>query len=485
MDTLSNETASSPRWLMWQTGLFLYLAGSLILWSPAQLAWHDWQRSGQIVLLSLAALYLVRTRAAMVLDRHAVLLLTLMALGGLLSAALARQPLWALTEVALMTGCLGLLWASATLRQRGGTALDTILLLGISLLCSLKTLEFLAAYSITLQKNNPSLDPWRLMFGFSNLRFYGQFQALTLPLLALPLLTLPTTPSTPRRWAIPAFVLLSLWWMLAIASGTRGTWLGMAGAMTVLGLISTAGRRWARWQLITALTGLGLFCLLFNLLPDWLGIAVSNHPSDRLNTSLSARETLWLGAWEMIRQHPWLGVGPMHFADTYNGIAAHPHQALLQWAAEWGVPSALCLCWLMWRGAKGAFHSLQAAADSSAPVAMLRVCLAGSIVAALTQSMVDGVIVMPNTQLWLSLLGGWLLALHLSAGAGNQNQPPRRRTAWICLTLAASGLLLTVMARDLPHLQTNNQTHMELHKKLLPRFWQQGMIAKTAAPPAF
>jgi len=475
MDRLRNETASSPRWLMWQTGLFLYLAGSLIVWSPAHIGWHDWQRSGQIVLFSLAGLYLVLTRADLVFDRQTALLLTLIALGGLLSATLAPQPLWALTEVALMVSSLGLLWASALMRQRGGPQLDMVLLLGIALLCSLKTLEFLLVYAITLLKGSTSLDPWRLMHGFSNLRFYGQFQALTLPLLALPLLTTGTL----HRWAIPAAVLLSLWWMLAITSGTRGNWLGMAAAMTVLSLISTAGRRWAAWQLITALAGLGLFWLLFNLIPDWLGITVNNHPSNRLNTSLSARETIWLQAWQMIQQYPWLGAGPMHFAATYNGIAAHPHQAVLQWASEWGTPSALCLGWLLWRAAQGSVHSLRTAADSSAPVDMLRVCLAGSIVAALTQSMVDGVMVMPNTQLWLSLLGGWLLALHLPMSTGNQNQPPRLKIAWLCLTLAAAGLLLAVMVRDLPHLKEQRQLYKARYDKhLMPRFWQQGMIAK-------
>src|SRR5476651_1958481 len=115
----------------------------------------------------------------------------------------------------------------------------------------------------------------------------------------------------------------------------------------------------------------------------------------------------------MILERPWLGFGPMHFADIANDIAAHPHQAILQWASEWGVPSTLCVIALVARAGWTTLGIVREPALSVVPVDLLRLCLFASLIGALTQAMVDGVIVMPVSQLWLALVVGWLMALHV------------------------------------------------------------------------
>lgn len=57
---------------------------------------------------------------------------------------------------------------------------------------------------------------------------------------------------------------------------------------------------------------------------------------------------VWQAAWQMIRERPWLGVGPNHFLLLHPRYAlpqsAHlsdPHSIYLRVAAEWGVPAAL------------------------------------------------------------------------------------------------------------------------------------------------
>lgn len=468
-----NSTSVHSRLPLWQAGLFFYLAGMLILWAPAGMFWHDWQRSGQIVLIGLAALYLVTTHAQPVFDRHTTTLLFIVIAGGLVSSAIAHQPLWALTEVALMTGSLILFMASASFRHKNGMALDTVLYVAIALLCGLKILLFLAMYVVSLTQAKASLNPWLLMQGFSNLRFYGQFQTLTLSLLALPLLT----PRF-RRYVLPALILLSLWWMLAIISGTRGTWMAMAVTMLVMSLVSPRGRQWAGWQCAGLLIGGMLFWLLFDMLPEWMGVTVSNHPSDRLNTSLSLRDALWHQAIQMTLQHPLLGAGPMHFAEINNGNAVHPHNALLQWTAEWGIPSALCLTWLLWRAVRGSLAWLISRAPQQGFADIMRLCLTGSIVAALAQAMMDGVIVMPYSQLWLSILGGWLLALYLPTDRNHAQQPTNTKITWKVIAVLSAGLLVFTMVRDLPHVNDRNRQYLESGGPLMPRFWQQGLIKK-------
>lgn len=101
------------------------------------------------------------------------------------------------------------------------------------------------------------------------------------------------------------------------------------------------------WQLAALLGGLLLYWLVFKVLADHLGIEIANAASDRLTTSLSGRGPIWWQAWHMLVERPWLGFGPMHFADIPNSIAAHPHQAILQWTSEWGCHRLCALrCWL-------------------------------------------------------------------------------------------------------------------------------------------
>lgn len=240
-----------------------------------------------------------------------------------------------------------------------------------------------AAYLAAVLGEDRIFDAWLLVDGFSNPRFYGQFLTLALPMLAAPLLMQGGT----RRYAPMAGLLIVLMWTAAITSGTRGTWLGMACAALVLVCVGPVGRRWVALQGVGAIAGVGLFWLALTVVPDWLGASVSHHAASKLSTpALSGREIIWRRIIEAALSHPLLGIGPMQLANLPNGVAAHPHQAWLQWAAELGLPSALLVTWLVLRGARALFPVLRARAGSTREQDVLRLCLAGSVVAALAQS---------------------------------------------------------------------------------------------------
>ncbi|MDU8500365.1 O-antigen ligase family protein [Pseudomonas syringae] len=396
---------------------------------------------------------------------------------GVVSSLMAHRPLWALIELSILLLSCGISCAFAQQRKFNSVQFDQLFIGFVGLICLFKVTQFLALTLAAFLSSAPTLDTDLLLDGFSNKRFYGQFQTFTLPLLVLPLLL----PSTRRTIKIGLFCLTSLWWMIAISGGTRGTWLGMAAAVAVTFCLGRAGRRWAGWQLGAASTGLLLFTLLFSVLPGLLGIEVSNFAGDRLTTSLSAREILWQQAWEMIKERPLLGFGPMHFADIWNAVAAHPHQAILQWACEWGIPSTLCVAGLALYGLSTTAVLLHKRALSLEPVDLMRLCLFASLVGALTQSMVDGVIVMPYSQLWLAIIVGWLLALHEWQTAPRPASVALSRAWMLCLTLA-TGMILYTIVRDLPDMDTRRQQFSEdFGGRYLPRFWMQGVIAQ---PPA-
>src|SRR5690606_26556658 len=105
---------------------------------------------------------------------------------------------------------------------------------------------------------------------------------------------------------------------------------------------------------------------------------------------------------------------------------------------------------------------------------------AGSMAASLTQSMVDGVLVMPYTELWLALLAGWLLGLHPRAvGAEILEPAPVWRWSWALALVASAAMLLFIAARDVPRLQARETLYAETFGgHLKPRFWLQGVITE-------
>ncbi|WP_425357955.1 O-antigen ligase family protein [Pseudomonas asplenii] len=438
---------------------------------------HIVQRLGQVVIASTALVFLLCCRKSSappsLVDQPAVLTCGLILLAGIVSSLGARQPAWALTEVALITACCLCATVFAHARRSNGLSLDRVLILFIVWICAFKSFDFLAVMFRSFSGGMALLDTDVFLSGFSNKRFYGQFQTFTLPLLTLPLLWV----TSKRSSQICTFSLLSLWWLIAITGGTRGTWLGMGVAAGVLFVIGHSGKRWITWQLSAAAVGITLYWLLFSVLTSYLGIGVSNFAGDRLTTSLSARDVIWQQAWDMIRERPWLGFGPMHFADIHNPIAAHPHQAILQWACEWGIPSTLLVMWLVGRGLWATFRLVRERADSNDPVDLLRLCLFASLIGALTQSMVDGVIVMPYSQLWLSLVVGWLMGIHVWKG-----EPAKPNAfihwSWMGISTAAVLFLVFVVIRDLPHQDARNELYQQQYGgHFQPRFWVQGVIA--------
>lgn len=451
-------------------------------------SWHDQQRIGQVAVLAYLVLVTValhaRTRGAesagawtLPLGTLPAGLLVAIAAVGLVSVSLARQPLWALAEWSLFVLHLHLAATIFWIRRLCGTIVDALLFWVLAFVCAGLAAQFLLAYLAALGGESTRLDAWLLFSGFSNVRFFGQFQTLTLPLLALPLMA-----SGPlRRYALPAAALGAIWWAMAIASGTRGTWLAIAVTMAAFWWLGPVARRWVAVQSGGFVLGIGLFAVLFHLVPHLLAWEVGHAATERLNASLSAREVIWGQALEMIALRPWLGYGPMHFADIPNPVGSHPHQAWLQWAAEWGLPSALALTWLLGRGGIAVARVLRSGGGGDRdPLAATRACVAAALLAAVMQSMVDGVIVMPYPQFWLAVLVGWSIALHPRNPAPI---PPEVLRAWFVVATIATAVLVHVVVRDVPRLQAREVdfARSPIGSQFQPRFWLQGVISERAA----
>ena len=444
-------------------------------------SWHDEQRLAQLFLF-LAFVILVWTTsprhslisAVFSLRRALRVCLVCVFVLGAISAALAPMPDQAALEWASFMMLLACTFGLAGVRRVFAERFDYCALVVVVASATVYTAGVAVAYLATFIERMP-LHVWELFHGFSNLRFFGHFQSMTLPLLVVPSLLWTLKPYQ----RIGLFVLSSAWWMLAIASGTRGTWLAMMVAITVGMICGRLGRVWVLKLVVCALSGFAAYFFLFNILPPLFDISVIGLAGSRFSdiSSLSGREVLWRAAVDMLKAHPLLGVGPMHFSYFPNGVAAHPHSSVLQWAAEWGTPSALLAIYCVQSSIAAMIVRIRAEAGESRN--FLRIALLASIAAAITQSLVDGVIVMPYSQMWLAAIAGWAIGQHLEAEI---DYPASRGRPYLEIVTAlflaiCGGLIMNAVYPQVLDLKEQQDAFMLGHGGVVqPRFWEQGRL---------
>ncbi|SDF38434.1 O-antigen ligase [Pseudomonas seleniipraecipitans] len=423
--------------------------------------WHDQQRFYQILLLcACAPLAALLPQAA--LSGAALLLLAGLFTLGLYSSLLAAWPEWALREWSRYVGLLLLALVASGLRVRA--AWEYFILWAMAAVGFIHAYQFLVYYLMAFVTGIRMLDADILFSGFSNPRFFGQFQVMLLPVMAL----LIEKCRQQRRTAIALLLGLALvtQWCIAFTLGGRGMWLGLLVGHLALLLVNYRLWRILALQVGAALLGCLLFLLLFKLIPQWLELDPILR--DNLRAGLSGRERIWQMAWEMALVNPWLGVGPMHYSAVYNPIAAHPHQVVLQWLAEWGFPAAFMALALGVWGLQHSVRHLRAVASNELDAGLWL-----AILGALVLAQVDGVFVMPYTETWLALLIGIALARWAKPAT------PLLAQQLACAIVAIPVLVVLgkVLINEAPGLFQDYNVHMGVQRiDGAPRFWSQGWI---------
>lgn len=445
-------------------------------------SWHDQQRLYQLILLYVfagAAVFL----PAPILPRSAFILLYTVLGFGLTSAFFAEFPAWALKEWARYAGLI-LLTLVIAYSTRQTWFFKAILYL-LTSVAFLNAFQFIVYYCMAFLTEIYMFEADLLFNGFSNPRFLNQFQMLCMPILAgLVVLHWSNHGRYRRLLSSLFFVTLLIHWCIAFSLGSRGLWLGLAASHLALLLFFPRFWRLLAIQAVAGILGFLLYQLLFFIIPEWLGQESILRSS--LRFGLSKREVLWDIAWHMFLENPWLGVGPMHFAATVNPIAAHPHQVVLQWLAEWGLFATLAACIL---ACLGMWHVLRILRSPKAkPIdAVLWLSIAG----ALAVAQVDGVFVMPYTETWLAILIGLALARWSTpttqAAALQQGRSSRQLIPCLSYKLLALTVILilgNILINEVSTLPQDSETHMEKHGTgYVPRFWLQGWIPMDGSTP--
>lgn len=455
--------------------------------------YHDDQRVLEVLCFFWSSLLFTlhlwrRLKKPMCLEvkKNVALLIAAFFISGFISSLVAYSPRHAIYEWSSFGLLLLTAWMIANeVAKKPEQQLDSVLFV-LGLGCVLYIFKVALVYIFVLQSG---IQPQAAEFivGFNSYRFFNHIQTISLPLLGL--LTLrsvqrgPAAKNVVRYW----FILLSLWWMLLFVSAGRGTLLGIfAGAVLAIFWYGQKALPWCKIMLWSALVGLLAYGVFFLWIPMLMGLqpfGLLNGIVERsIDNPSSSRGMLWLRALEMIKNHPLLGAGPLHFAhygrDINNG--AHPHNWALQIAAEWGIPALLCFCSIIFIAFKKMLASRRMiAADDFKNQAILSTWLVTGV-AIVTDGLVSGLIVMPSSQLWIIIyIGcawGWTSSLAQNEGVRNFIMPMKIKIGLTFLVVTMLFFLGNCLWPDVMDLQGRQNRESELHPgmQLAPRIWTSG-----------
>jgi putative inorganic carbon (hco3(-)) transporter len=395
---------------------------------------------------------------------------------GLASSTAAYSSRHALLEWTNLLSMLGLSWIVATEVKTRGEALLDKLLLGAGSACAAYVLLELLLYISWLKAGVQPL-PRQLIAGYDNYRLFNYMQTVSLPVLGLLATRMPDRGRRLFWWGVTA-----LWWMLLFVVLGRGTLMGqVAGIAITWLLLRHAAASWCRAMLWAAVMGLGAYVLLYMLIPVLMGMEPFGLFSSGLERTVqnptSSRIPLWLRAIEMMWASPWLGAGPAHFAHYGRDIpygAGSPHNWVLQFGSEWGMPAltslagALALAMFrLWR-----LQGIVASQDRDTHTALM---VAGCAI--LVDGLVSGLLVFPTSLLWVALyIGcawGWAASRGTELKTASLSPSLLQRISVAALALALAGVLLYTAWPDVQGLSTRQPLDPQ-NPSYWPRLWKEG-----------
>lgn len=396
------------------TGLVLLIAGGpllpdFVLVDPGA---HNAQRILQAFGLSLLPLVITRLakrcNGLPAVNLVIIVLLSLFLLAGFVASTASFSPRLALLEWTLFFLLIALGFVIASEIAGGPRQSVRLVLTAVGIGCALYELNVALIYAVGVAHGISYSGP-SFIFGFENYRFFNHGQTVSLPLLVLLVALQPRFSRRHTFW----FIVATLWWTLLLVSGGRGTAVGLAaGFLAVLILLRGRALRFGQEFLLTAVAGLAGYLLLFYAVPMSLGLGHWGAMSDIVERSVAAPTSNRIGLWklslEMMQQQPWFGFGPVHFAHLASQIdaGAHPHNWMLQIGAEWGVPALVLLCITIALVGRVLLRISRDLGDSEMESHTTLSAWTMGCSAILVDGLFSGLIVMPLSQLWISLFLG-------------------------------------------------------------------------------
>ncbi len=389
--------------------------------------------------------------------------------GGALVAALSPAPQIGALQVGLFTllAILFLLTAAAV-RTDTGTA-ERLLAAAIFAGAALTVLKFCTSFIPHFIDGR--LFSWVSPFlDFANVRFFGQYQAYVLLLFP----AVAGVVSLNRAGRASVYAVGASFWSLQFMVGTRAVWIGFgASIIAILLFMRSARLPWLRAQAVLVLSGGAIYLLFSSLVlpqPNATPIPPKNSVLERNLESVNERKIMALAALELVRAHPFAGVGPAQFGFHYRStIAAHPHNTPLQLWSEYGLIAGSAGVAL---GVVLAAFILRRIADSSrARADLVTPSLGAALVMGLTDSLLSGNLTMPHSQVLCAVLAGWIVG----RAWRERLAPEVARLPTVRLSLVGCALLSASVTGLLALEYLDVIREMPSPREIrVPNFWQYG-----------
>lgn len=328
-------------------------------------------------------------------------------LWGILAVWLSPMPFWSSLEFAMLFSVALL---SISLFRMVDASLIKKLAVIFVLIQAFYVFLNLTHY-IAIMMYSKILVPYNLATGFSNIRFYAQFLIWTVPFV---LAILAIYPRLACRNAI--IIVLMFDWAYQFLTGTRAFILALAITIPVVWLFTKADKQlwtqYAKWLLITASGGFVLYALMLFVIPGLCGVDIDvalDASSRRDMWNSSGRVHLWQEAFRLMGERPWLGAGPMMTAMLVDlKTSAHPHNFVLQLLAEWGIPFTAALLFFI---TFSIMRWQKLITQNSIERAPLALPVVAALSAGITAGLVDGLMVMPVSLVYMSIIVGLFAGL--------------------------------------------------------------------------
>jgi len=395
---------------------------------------------------------------------------------GISSSLIAISPKYALIELITFIG----LYHAIRQFSLAWKIKNFAIIISYSLIISMIIIEviFFTIYlAYIISGNNFSIHEF--FPAFANVRFFNQFQIWTLPFIGI--LLLQKNISLHKFNYFFGAISVS-WWLIFFSTGSRGASLAVLTA-TLISCYFFRGQI-KDYLLITlklSIFGFSSYQILFNLLPFLLNNDLVNLlKSLEIRSTTADRVFLWEKACHYIFNNPFLGIGPMHYALTDNpdlssiDSITHPHNSILQWGAEWGLPSLILILLLITYTFKKwfkKFNSLSLGRFDDTH-SQLIIATTISVHSALIYSLFSGVFIMPASQLTA------IIPISLSLFLYQQNNTHSQiRTTFLYKAFLGSiaTLYLYLLLPDIIKIffETNDVIKIvPIH----PRFWLNGSL---------
>ena len=446
---------------------------------------HDEQRIHEIAFLMLAGLAFVLARSdAMVAFFGASWggrSLALFFAYGAVAATMAYAPAYAGVEVAMFVLLLAAALAVAAQLQRGGVPLMRTALQALGCAAVLHAVRIVVNYCASFALGT-HLDATDFAPGFSNIRFFNHTQTVLLPLLVLLCCLTPRASRLRHLW----LTVVSLWWLSIFATTGRGTLIGFAAGIVFAAIVlRRSAAAYLKTFALTFAGGIAMYVVFLVIVPVLAGVGsfgAFGYVVERSKDDPSSmRFFIWGNALDLIRQHPWFGVGPMHFAHDARRFhwAAHPHDWVLQIAVEWGLPALALLGFALFLGMRALVRSRAGISSIEDGNVVLPALLVGAA-AVLVDGLVSGLIVMPQSQLAIALYLGFAIAwvrmsapaAHLPRAGGSAVRLANMLIVLVALITLAEGVyadVVDVMNDRTPNAAVNRGVRW-------PRLWETGFF---------